>query len=154
MGARHSGKQGLTSLVCPKTPRCELIQVEGNRSRDFSPFRSPIRPSTIDHMTPTATSKSWNDVQDGLERLGLKLHLHLQQATSAERTYAEETLTKFSSAIDTAIRSIKDASNDPAIRSDLHDVASSLSDAISGAMASTGSEVRSALQRLRPDRNS
>ena len=105
-------------------------------------------------MTPTATSKSWNDVQDGLERLGLKLHLHLQQATSAERNYAEETLTKFSSAIDTAISSIKDASNDPAIRSDLHDVAASLSDAISGAMASAGSEVRAALKRLRPDSKS
>lgn len=88
-------------------------------------------------MTSTATTKSWNDVQDGIERLSLKLRLHLEQATTAEHDYAEETLAKFSSAIDTAISSIMEASKDPAIRSDLH-IASSLSHAISGALASAG----------------
>jgi signal transduction histidine kinase len=97
-------------------------------------------------MTST-TTKTWQEVQDGLERLAMKLDLHLQQATSAERQDLEDALGRAGDALRGALDGMRSAAHDPAIREDLQSVGSALGTAVTTTLGNVGDELRKVFDR-------
>jgi hypothetical protein len=96
-------------------------------------------------MTKTTTSKQseqWSEVQDGLERLAMKVDYHWQQATSKDREELEAVAKKVTAALQDAVASIRNASVDPAIREDLHQVGAAFETAFSTTLGNVGDGVR------------
>jgi hypothetical protein len=96
----------------------------------------------MNKTTPTKQSEQWNDVQDGLERLAMKVDYHWQQATSKDREELEAVAKKVGAALQDAVASIRNASVDPAIREDLHHVGSAFEAAITTTLGNVGDGVR------------
>jgi signal transduction histidine kinase len=94
-----------------------------------------------------STPENWRDVQDGLERLALKLDLHLRQATSKERQELEDALQRVGDAVQGALDGMRNASRDPAIRDDLRGVATALGAAVSSTLSDVGDEIRKVMDR-------
>lgn len=92
-------------------------------------------------MTDTAT-KRWNEVQEGLQSLAMKLDYHLRQASSKERAEMEDAVKRVGEAVQSAFDGIRNASSDPAIRDDLHSVGSALGSAVSSTLSDVGDEIK------------
>jgi argininosuccinate lyase len=92
--------------------------------------------------TPTNQNEHWTTVQDGLEKLAMKVDYHWQQATSKDREELEAVAKKVGTALQDAVASIRNASADPAIREDLHDVGTAFERAVTTTLGNVGDGVR------------
>lgn len=82
---------------------------------------------------------TWRELSDRLEALGLKLRLHLEQATDGELSGALATLRqKVEEAFEATGRAVKDE----AVRNDVRDVARLLADAVTTGLNRVGDDVR------------
>ncbi len=97
----------------------------------------------------TPNQNPWQDVQEGLRSLAMKLDYHLRQSSSEQRAEAQDALRKIADAVDGAVDGIKGASSDPAVREDLQQLGSALSRAVSSTVSDVGDELRDLLQRRR-----
>lgn len=91
----------------------------------------------------------WQEVQEGLRSLTMKLDYHLRQASSEQRADAQAALQKVADALDGAVDGIRAASSDPAVRSDLAQLGSALNRAVSSTMSDVGGEIRDFVDRRR-----
>jgi hypothetical protein len=93
-------------------------------------------------QSPVNQNQHWTTVQDGLEKLAMKVDYHWQQATSKDREELEAVAKKVGAALQDAVTSIRNASTDPAIREDLHDVGTAFEKAVKTTVGNVGDGVR------------
>lgn len=105
--------------------------------------------------TKTDTQKAWADLADHLSALGLKLKLHVEEA-SAELRPSEEVKDAFhqlGSAIEGAFSAIGDAFEDPGVRDDAIKATEALREALADSLAEGGQQVAEAVRSLRCERH-
>ncbi|HEX7745565.1 MAG TPA: hypothetical protein VF462_09925 [Micromonosporaceae bacterium] len=82
---------------------------------------------------------TWTELSDRLEALGLKLKLHLEQATDGELSGALATLRqKVEDAFEATGRAVKDE----AVRTDVREVGRLVADAVATGLNRVGDDVR------------
>lgn len=97
-------------------------------------------------MTDTGTNR-WNDVQEELQSLAMKLDYHLRQASSKERAEMEDAVKRVGEAVQGAFDGLRNASSDPAIRDDLRNVGSALGSAVTTTLSDVGDEIKKVFDR-------
>lgn len=99
----------------------------------------------------TDTLNRWNDVQDELQSLAMKLDYHLRQASSKERADMEDAMKRIGDAVSGALDGIRNASTDPAILDDLRSFGSALASAVTATLSEVGEEIQKVME-TRKDR--
>ena len=94
------------------------------------------------------TANSWDEIGNKLNGLGLKLKLHVEQA-SAEDHEITTALQNLTTSIEAAFEGLRNAAKDPGVKDDVRDVGASLSQAISKTFVEAGADIRDALGRKR-----
>ena len=89
----------------------------------------------------TNTSSSWDEFGTKLNGLGLKLKLHIEQSSSDDHDVTDA-LRDLASSIEGAFEGLRKAAKDPAIKDDVRDIGSALSQAISKTLAEVGNDIR------------
>ena len=89
----------------------------------------------------TNIATSWDEVGSKLNGLGLKLKLHIEQS-SADDHDVTDALHALASSVEAAFDGLLKAAKDPAIKEDVRDVGSALSQAISKTLSEVGNDLR------------
>lgn len=90
-------------------------------------------------------SKNWDEFGTKLNGLGLKLKLHIEQA-SPEDDEVTDALRNLAASIEGAFDGLRKAAKDPAIKDDVRDIGASLSQAVSKTLAEVGHDLRKAMR--------
>jgi hypothetical protein len=89
----------------------------------------------------TTSADAWKAVADRFSALGLKLKMHVQEELS--EVDEEETWERVRASFEEVFEALGDAAKDPAVRSDVKDIAQSLADAANA----TVDDIRSKLTK-------
>ncbi len=102
-------------------------------------FRARSRPQ--DQPMSEFTSQTWDELGTKLNGLGLKLKLHVEQATTEDLDLSNA-LQNLASSLEGAFDGLRNAAKDPAINDDVREVAASLSKAVSTTLDEVGQRLR------------
>lgn len=98
------------------------------------------------------TESSWDEFGNKLNGLGLKLKLHLEQASDEDGDdEIADALRKLASSVEDAFEGLRNAATDPAIKADVRDVGATFARAVSKTFADLGQDVRDARRRKADD---
>ena len=92
----------------------------------------------------TTTREAWAEVGDRITALALKLKLHAEEELAESGVSLGDVGEKVGAAISSASEALADACEDDAIRQDLRDVGTAISDAVHAAVEGAKRTVRSA----------
>lgn len=112
---------------------------------DFRPYRDGTCGPHDDGMN-TSVTESWDEVGAKLNGLGLKLKLHVEQASGDEREL-KDALRRVSASIEDAFDGLRNAAKDPAVKEDVRDVGAVLSRAVSRSFSEVNADLRNAMSR-------
>jgi len=91
----------------------------------------------------TDAQESWREVGKTLEGLGLKLKMHLERAQGEmEGERFRDALDAAGAGVQKAFDALGEAVRDPAIKDDVRQAATSLSDAIANTFSEIGNQLR------------
>ena len=90
----------------------------------------------------TNAQQRWKDLGDQLEALGLKLKLHVEQATSEVDDDVRDGLAKAGKAIEDVFDALGEAVDDDAVRSDAREAGRRLLDAVNATFSEVGDVLR------------
>ena len=94
------------------------------------------------------TSTSWDEVGSKLSGLGLKLKLHIEEASGDDHD-VNNALRDLAASIEGAFDGLRKAAKDPAIKEDVRDVGSALSEAVTKTLGELGDDMRNLMSRSR-----
>ena len=112
---------------------------------DFRPYRDGTCGPHDDGMN-TSVTESWDEVGAKLNGLGLKLKLHVEQASGDEREL-KDALRRVSASIEDAFDGLRNAAKDPAVKEDVRHVGAVLSRAVSRSFSEVNADLRNAMSR-------
>ena len=92
------------------------------------------------------TSTSWDEFGTKLNGLGLKLKLHMEQSSPDDHDVTNA-LRDLATSIEGAFDGLRAAAKDPAIKENVRDVGSALSQAISKTLTEVGNDLRNVRSR-------
>jgi hypothetical protein len=101
-------------------------------------------------MTTSTEQQHWSAFTESLERLGLKLDLHLRQASDDDRAVMENALHRVRESVGDAFDGIKAASHDPAVHEDLQTASTSFFTALAETLDRVGAEVVQVIRSPKP----
>jgi len=101
----------------------------------------------------TDTKQAWSEVADRFGELGLKLKLHLEQAsdTLVDDRSLRHALEDLRDSVDDAFDAVGNAVKDPAVKEDARDTARALREALSTTFAEASDDLRNCFRSK--DRN-
>ncbi len=94
----------------------------------------------------TNTSTNWDEFGSKLGGLGLKLKMHMEQSSSDDHD-VKNALRDLAASLEGAFDGLCKAAKDPAIKEDVRDVGSALSQAISKTLTEVGNDLRKVASR-------
>ena len=88
----------------------------------------------------TTRTDDWTKVSDAIDSLALKLELHFESVTGDSKAAAKTAVDEVGDAVERSFDALRNAVEDPAVKDDVRDVATSLRTAVCNTLSSLRDE--------------